>query len=813
MLRRNPAFTAIAVLSLALAIGANTGVFALLNAVVLRELDVRRSEQLVSVTTLRRDGVEGGLSFPMFEEVSRRQRVFSTLIAHHGGGIFNVAANGAIYRLDLWPVSGNFYSDLGITPHIGRLIEERDDNLSARTAEMVVVLGYGVWQREFGGDASVVGRTLKIEGVPFTIIGVGPKGFTAFGITSEADVAIPLSAYPLVTATHVPGPPMQRFSDRKSRWVDVVGRLRDGVSLEEARAQLTTEWPAIVRDTTPSGLDAAQLDEFNATRLAVTSAARGQDFFLRTRFTRPLYVVLAVAGMMLLIACVNLASLMLSRVAAHRHELSIRMALGASRWRMARQILAEGLLLSSIGAGGGVLFAAWTSEAIKSIMTRDYFVPSVLRVSPDGRVLAFASAVAVLAGILCSVLPAWWATRPQCGEALRGSSRSAAGTGRTGKTLIVVEVALSLVLLTDSALLVRTLQQLRSTDFGFRTEAVTMAQLFPRPDAYTNLDDARYYPDLIGRIAALPGVRDAALFRTPPGLESKQRVVPAEASGSEVTAVLGIVGPQFFRTIDIPLVRGRDVAWSDAAHSTHVAIVSRSLAARMFPHEDAIGRRIRLRDTPEAGELEIVGVVGDVRFANPRSPSPYAVYLAILQHEYSGRWGEVLVRGAGGRVPEADVRRAVASAGREQVTMYRTLGQVTDRTIVQERVTAMIAGFFGVLALALCAIGLYGLMAYAVTQRTRELGIRMALGAERRGVLAMTVRETMMLVAIGLATGLPLALMAGRVVSGLLFGLTPTDPVSLGATVLLLLGVGLLAGYLPGRRASRVEPMVALRHQ
>ena len=805
---RAPAFTATAVLSLALAIGAATSVFSLLNAVALRELAVRDPRQLVAIENERPGESQLALMFPAFEMIAARQQVFSSLIAYWGDGIFNVEANGVLVRGDVWTVTSNFYSELGIQPHAGRLLVESDENLATRTPQMVAVLGYGIWQREFGGNTSIIGQTVKIEGIPFTIVGIGPRGFTAFGITSEPDVTVPLTAAPRL----MPGPTVDRFANLKSRWVSVVGRLKPGVTMAQADAQLQGQWIGIREATLAPDLNAKDRDRAMATALHLTSAARGKDYFLRGRFTTPLYAILSVAGLMLLIACVNLASLLVSRAAARSGELSVRLALGAGRWRIARQMITEGLLLSIMAAALGVVFAGWTSQAIATMMTRDYLVPSVMDVRPDLRVLTFAAMCAIAAGVLFSVVPALRVGRGDPALALRQGARTLATTGRTGKILIVAQVALSLVLLMDAGLLVRTLQGLRSINFGFTSTNLMVAGLFPRPDGYANIDIDQYYPQLAGRLASVAGV-DAVGF-------SKMRIGTTDANkpfaspvGSENTTPvdLGRVGPGFFSVLKVPIEQGREFQWTDNSKSRRVAIVSRSIATRLFGG-DALGRHIRVGDDPKRADLEIVGITPDARLFEPRTPQVSSVFVPMLQDgAAAAEWGEVIVRGGPGGVALADLRDAIQSMGRESIMTYRTLQRVADRAILQEMIAGWIGGFFGALALLLAAVGLYGLMAYAIAQRQKEIGIRMALGAQRAEVVTMVMRETMVLVGVGLLIGVPAALGAGRFVSSLLVGLTPTDPVTLGSIAVLLLAIGLLAGYVPGRRASRTDPGEVLR--
>ena len=807
IMRQSRGVTAIAVLSLALAIGVNASVFSLLNAVVLRPLPAPRPHQLVALETVRPNGTEGGFSFPAFEAFAARPTVFSSVIGYFGDGIFNVQMHGTLVRGDIWAVTGNFYSELGVQPFAGRLLSEHDVRLESRAPEMVAVLGYGIWRREFGGALDVIGQPVLVEGHPFTVVGIAPPGFTGIGVTSEPDVTIPLTAAPLL----IPGS-ANRFTSFTSRWVSAIGRLHDGKTLTDARAQLDVMWTSIREATLPPGASGKERDDHLATRLQVTSAASGKEWFLRTRFTTPLYVILAVGGLILLIACVNLASLTLSRAAARAHEVSVRFAIGASRSRIARQMMTEGLVVSGLAAAGGLLLAGWSSRALATMMTRDYLVPVALDVSPDARVLAFTAIVAVAAGVLFSVVPAWRMTRQDPAATLQQHGRALTASGRLGKALIVAQVALSIVLLMDAGLLVRTFGALRAIDPGFEVDRVRMATLFPQPDGYRNIEADRYYPELIERLRAVPGVQQIAMTRLRPGsVEPKQAVAGVESpAGDGVPADFGRVGPDYFEVLDIPLLQGRAFAWSDNGRAPRGAVLSRSLAARLYPAGDAIGRHIRIGTTAARQDLEVVGIVADARLFNPRDTSVLAVYVPLLQETDPGQWSDIIFR-SGAPPADVDLRRAVQSLGRESIQSYRPLQRLFDRAILQERVTAMLGGFFGALALALAAIGLYGLMAFGVAQRRKEIAIRVALGSPRGEVVRMVIRDALTLVVIGLAIGIPLALVSGRLVASLLFGLTPTDPVTLAATAASLLTIGAIGGYIPGRKASRVNPVDALR--
>jgi predicted permease len=465
-LRRNPGFTAVAVLTLALGIGANTAIFSLLNALLFRDLPVRQPNQLVEIAMLDRNGQTSSLSFPVFEEIARHDKVFSGLFAWWGDAFFNVEVKGAFTRGDIWAVTGNFYSELGVRPVLGRVIGPADVNLHGGSPASVAVLGYGFWQRYFGGDRAAIGKTVRVEGLPFTVIGVTPKGFTGMGLASDPDITLPLTAEPLLT-----GQPLEKLytSDTSDDfWLDVTGRLKDGVALAQARVEMEVLWGGALERTVPAKYDARERTEYLATRVDVASAAKGVDRDLRPHFTRPLVVLMVIAGLLLLIACVNLASLMLARAAARSHEMGLRAALGASRWRLARQLLTESMLLSAGGAVAGLAIANWSSVALRNLMD---VVPPAFNVSPDARVLGFTTVAAIMTGILFGLAPVRQIARQDPVTAMQPGSRTmGTAAGRFGKALISTQVALSLVLLMGAGLFVRSLRLLRAVNPGFRRE-------------------------------------------------------------------------------------------------------------------------------------------------------------------------------------------------------------------------------------------------------------------------------------------------------------------------------------------------------
>jgi predicted permease len=808
-LSKSPVFTAVAILSLALGIGANTAIFTLINALILRDVPVRQPERLVYLSAIRQ-GSKITFSYPMFREVERGQRVFSGVIGWGGNWMPNVEVNGVLSQDRVLSVTGNCYSELGASPFMGRLLAPEDENLSGGANSQVAVIGYEFWQRRFGGAPDVVGKRIRIEGHPFTIIGATRKWFTGLTTGEPPDITVPLTAMPLVQTGEFD------LESRSILWLHPIGRLKDGVTIEQARAQLQSFWPDVLLATASTQTPGLRRQTFLSMGLDVSSAAKGMSTDLRDQFTRPLYVLAGIVGLILLVACVNLASLMLARAAARSHEMSVRVAIGASRVALVRQVLAESLVLSFAGALLSLAFAYWGSRLLVLLMTEGNAVPVSLNLSPDPRVLSLTITVAILTGILFGLAPAWRASREDPVAVLQQSTRSlSSGTGKLNKSLIVTQVALSLVLLLGAGLFVRSFERLRSLDLGFQKESVLEITLYPRPGGYQNIDLNSYHKQLLAHISSLPGVASVsfgdATIPSPQAWHDTVSPMTADSNtDSRLMANAASVSPGFFRTLGIPLLRGRDFVEADDQHHPHLAIVNSNLAERLFPNGDAIGKRIRFGFMPDYENIEIVGIARNARIFDIRDATTPVVFLSSLQ--YPSEQGGLLVRTK--ESPEAiekTISREVESLGHEYVIRTRTVAQIVDAELVEERVTAMLSGFFAALALLLASIGLYGLMSYTVTRRTREIGIRVAVGAQRQDVLWLVLRETLILALLGIAVGIPSAVAATRLIAKMLFGLSPSDLPTIAAVSLLLLAVAFLAGYLPARRASTIDPIVALR--
>lgn len=808
-LSKSPVFTSVAILSLALGIGANTAIFTLINALLLRDLPVRQPERLVQLVAVRPDG-KVPFSYPMFREVERAQRVFTGLIGWGAAGMFNVEVNGVLAQNHLMSVTGNCYSELGVTPLLGRLLIPEDSNPNGGATSQVAVIGYEFWQNRFGGTLDVVGKQIRVEGHPFTIAGVTRKWFSGMTTGEPPDITIPITAFPMLVEGNE-----FNFQSPALLWLFVTGRLKDGVTIEQARAQLQSAWPEVLLATASTETLGARRQRFLSMGLEVTSAAKGFSSGLRFEFARPLYVLAGIVGLILLVACVNLANLMLARAAARSHEMSVRVAIGASRWSLARQVLTESLALSLTGALLGLAFAYWGSHLLVLLMTQGNEMPVSFKLSPDLRVLSLTISVAIVTGILFGLAPAWRSCREDPASMLQQNVRGVSSGGKLSKALIITQVALSLVLLLGAGLFVRSFQRLRSLDLGFQKDSVLEISLYPKPGGYQKLDLNSYHQQLLARISSIPGVDSVsfgdATIPSPQGWHDTISSTTGDSStGVRLMANAAMVSPGFFRTLGIPLLRGRDFEETDDQHHPRLAIANSNLAERLFPNGEAIGKTIRFGIMPDYQNIEIVGIARNARIFDLRDATTPVLFLSCLQ--YPSQWGGLVVRT--NEAPEAlekTIGREIESLGHEYALRTRTIGQVISQDLVEERVTAMLSAFFAALALLLASIGLYGLMSYAVTRRTRELGIRVAVGAQRRDILWIVLRETLTLAAIGLVIGIPSAIAACRLISTMLFGLTSTDIPTMATVSLLLLAVALFAGYLPARRASSIDPIVALR--
>jgi putative ABC transport system permease protein len=802
-LRRAPAFALTAIVTLTFAIGINIGIFATLNAVALRRLPAPNPHELVRLSSSFRTGQEVPFSFPMFRELSTRQHAVEPLIAWWGEPLLTVKAQGTLTTAVVTGVTASFFSELGALPSAGRLLLPRDVNLDPAAGSPVAVIGYGFWQRWYGGASSAIGTQLEVEGTPFTIVGVAPRRFKGFGLMVEPDVVLPLTM-------GVGGIP-RAFEQAGLLWLRIAGRLRPGVTLEQARAQLDAVWPTIKADIIPPTHAGAQRENFLSLPIRLESLATGYDSYLKTLAT-PLIVLQVLALVALTIGCVNLASLMLRRIARLETDRAVRIALGADSWQAARHVVIEGVLIGVIGTACALPIGLWASTAITRIVLPSGPIPASLNTGFDGRVFVFATVMTLVTGMLFGWLPTWHRTRTRRNPlaVLTHSTQSGIRSHWLLRVLVAGQLALSVILLTNAGLLVRSLQRVLTVDLGFESNDVLRANFTTRPGVKERPDRERYYPALIERVEALPGVSSASISQMAPGSPSfKQSVSPMSWEPADgITSTANSVTTGFFQSLGIHIIAGRDFARTDTARAPRVAILSRALADRLFPDGPPLGQRIRIGTQPYRQNLEIIGIVADARLHDVKDAMSYSAYIPQLQDGEPAIGGWLIVRG---HTDARALQEAVQSVGPDFVRMIEPVSDAFDQTLAADRVTALLAGLFGVLTLLLAAIGVGGLFAYVVALRAKEVAIRLALGAERRSIVKSIVTEGLMIAVPGTALGVCVSLVSTRSISALIFGISPRDPLVLFAAPLVLTAIAVCACLIPAVRAVNIDPALRLR--
>jgi putative ABC transport system permease protein len=804
-LASSPAFASVAILSLGLGIGANTAIFSLIDAVMLKYLPVSHPEQLLQLT----HGNTPSFTNPIWEQLRDRQDAFSGIFAY-GTNRFNLSTGvEARYAAGDW-VSGDFFSTLGVGSVIGRPITVDDDK---RGGPAVAVLSYGFWQKEYGGNPAILSQTISLDGHPFQIIGVTAPGFFGVDVGQSAEVFVPISCEPIIRGK-------ASFLDHRSAWwLRVIGRPQPGVSTEQVRADLNTRAPDIFAATLPKNWRAEDQQRYLQRTFNTESAANGLSN-LRRQYGPALITLLVVCGVVLLIACANVANLLLARAAVREREIAVRVALGSGRGRLIRQLLTESILLSLFGAVIGMLFAQWGSRLLVRFLSSSSN-RVFLDLTIDHRVLAFATAVAVATGLLFGLAPAWRLARIQPHAAMK-SRGAAQGNSRInlGKILVTIQVALSLVLVTGAGLLLGSFRNLTSLDPGFERDHVLLVSLDLRNGNYPDENRATAYAGLLGRLRALPGVRQASSSLITPVAQimwNDEIAVDGYTASSrdDATVFFNRVSPGYFETLHTPILAGRDFNSHDDTGSGQVAIINQTMARKFFSGANPLGAHFRLneRDTP-GPPIEIVGVVKDAKYQSLREDTLPTAYVPAAQDEKPGPFTnfELLAAGPPSALIPA-VKATIEEVNRDVTVNFKTLEQQVSESLGLERLLATLSGFFGGLALVLAMIGLYGVMSYNVARRRSEIGIRMALGAERGRLLRMVLGEVGLLLAIGLVVGLGGAFASARLVSSFLYGLKPTDLATFALSAGILAAVAGIAGYLPARRASRLDPMAALREE
>ena len=813
LLRRSPAFALVALSSLALGIGANTAIFSLIDTVLLKSLPVADPDRLVFVDNSGgRSGGSSGPPYPCYE-ILRDHNRFLSGIAAFKQTLFKVTIDGSPEQLRGQYASGTFFDLVGVGAVHGRVLRPEDDSMYGEGGPdgAVAVISHGLWTRRFGQDPAVLGKTVLVGTKPVTIVGVTPPEYFGLQVGAPVDITVPM----MLTGNSL--------QSKQLWWFSVVGRLKPDASIVQARADLDALFDAYMTDL---GQPRDRRTYFS--NIELVPAARGLAG-LRRQFSEPLLIVMATVAIVLLIGCANVANLLLARARARHNEMAVRLAIGAPRGRLIRQLLTEGVVLALLGAAAGLIFARWAVALLISLIAgpaRD----TVLDPAFDLRVLTFTAGVAALTALLFSLAPALRATRVDAARpASTGNTRPRLGIGQP---LVVLQIALSVVLVSAAALFVRTLQNLDAVDSGFAREGIVTLEVQatvpgrtvpPKLPAERRADHARLgamWEGFVESAAALPGVTSATAATMSP-LTGNDRGIHIAIIGApqlpppQRPIRINQVTSGFFETLGIPIVAGRPFTPRDRADGPRVAILNETAARTYFPGGTAVGHRVNFPGQRVEDEYEIVGVARDTRYDNLRTPDERMVYVPIEQSIDPIEAVMVSVRGPGDVTNAVPPLRTLAakSVPGGFVTRVITMDERVQASLVRERLLSMLASFFAALALALACIGLYGVMAYAVVGRTREIGIRVALGARQRSVAWMVVRETVVLVAAGATLGTAGALAASRYVSGQLFEVAPGDPASLGAAVVLLVAVTTVAAWLPARRASRIDPVVALRHE
>jgi predicted permease len=823
-LARNPGFTAVAVLTLALGIGANTAIFSLMNAVLLRNLPVKNQSQLVLFGAGKWGGIMDEVpnrswqlfSYPFYREVQAANSVFSDVTAVssmtnevHG----TIGESTETEAIDARLVSGSYFSVLGVNPILGRTFTADDDRIPGGSP--VAVASYAWWKRRFGTDPSVLGKKISIGSTVYTVIGVAPQEFFGTTVGESPDVWIPLSMEELLP------PGWKGLNDKLFQSLYIIARRKPDVTVEQAQANVNVLFKQAVRELAGPQPTKKQLDEIQHALIELTPAARGISE-LRVQFSKPLRVLMAAVALVLLIACTNIANLLLARATNRQREIAVRMSIGAGRSRVIRQLLTESFLLAMFGAVLGMALATWAIKLLPLMVFAGTQAPPTLPVdvAPDTRALFFTLFLSVVTPLLFGMAPAWRAVRVELNSSLQQGRSTAPVHSPLAKALIVAQVALSLVLLVGAGLFLRTLVNLTNVDTGFNKDSVLLFQVEPASVGYK--EDARLgrlYDQIEQQVSAVPGVHAASfsMFTFNQGSWSEDAWAAEESpeAKSNREILYNKVGMGFFSTMGLPLVAGRTFGPLDSQNSPQVAVINETMARRFFPNESPLGRRFRFGgpDAKAENEKIVIGVVKDAKYmALKERPWP-AAYLPSSQ-EVGYLWDFEVRFSGDGAATSAAVRQAIREIDpRLPVSSVGTLAEQVDRSVVDQRLTAQLSSFFSLVAVFLASIGIYGLMSYSVVHRTNEIGIRVALGAQQGQVMKLIMRQGLVLAVAGVGVGLALAFLCTRFLASLLFGVQPFDPLTFACVAFLLTLIALAACYLPARRAMRVDPMVALRYE
>jgi predicted permease len=819
-LRRSPLFATVAILSLALGIGANTAIFTLIDQILLRKLPVTAPDQLVMVYQQGSNmGSNMGSrmhSYPLYQDLQKRAEPLAEVLCRRLVSA-SISVDNQTERVEAEMVSGNYFSMLGVKPAIGRVFNSQEDD-QVYSGHPVVVLSHGYWVSRFARDPGVIGKKILVNDFPMTIVGVSAEGFAGLDPARSPQIRVPIQMKPVMA----PDWGWVHMDDRRARWVQVFGRLKPGYTVETAKGPLQGLFTQIRGHemTLPAAKDwsAYSRAEFMKGRLLVTSAALGYSG-LRNDFSTALLVLMCMVGLVLLIACANVANLLIARGFMRQREIAVRLSLGSSRGRLVRQLLVESLVLSSVGGALGLAIAFVLTRGLLALVPSQG-QPLLISASPDPRILAFTLGLTFVTGIVFGLLPAVRASRPDPWTTLKDTVGSIAGGGGSlflRKGLVTAQVALSFLLLFGAGLFVRSLQNLKTAETGVALDNLVTFQLSPSLSGYDNPRAVIFYRALLDRLASTPGVKSVALSAVPilagDEWDSSMAVEGHQfKDGEDMQAFMNALSPGYFETMKIPVLEGRDFRISDVKENSTVAIVNREFANHFFPGRSAVGKRLGWGGGPGSKlTIEIIGVVNNSLYEGPREGLHRQVFIPNWGKNSAVFYVRTLTASASTyNLIRNEVKQLDAAM---PVYEMKTVEAQLDETLLTDRLIAMLSAGFGLLATLLASVGLYGVMAFVVARRKKELGIRLALGAQTGSVIWLVMSEVLLLLAIGLAVGIPSAMALGRFVSAQLYGIQPRDPVIAGSTVLLLTIVSVAAGLIPAHRASRIDPIMALRHE
>ncbi len=826
VLAKSPRFASVVIVSLALGIGANTAIFSLINAALLKMLPVRNPEQIVQLTSQSPDvGLNDAFSYPAFQGLRHRDRAFAGVLAFRRLSDLSLEVNGQGGLAKGQVVSGDYFAVLGVRAIVGRTITPDDDKIAG--ASPVAVIGYDYWRERFALDPGIAGKKIILNNSPFTIIGVTPPEFFGVQPGERIDVSVPIAMVGQVwQQAAMLGTPYDVMHAPFRNWLNVMARLQPGVAKAEALANAQPVFREAMREAAqgmaglPFDSPAARRNFLNTT-LQLNAGGQGLAT-LRRQFSKPLFILMAVVALLLLVTCANVANLLLARANARQKEIAVRLTIGAGRPRLIRQLITESVLLAGCGGVLGLLFAFGACKLLLVLMAHSRS-PISISVQPDARVLAFTLLISLFTALLFGLIPAWQAARLDLTPALLQTTRNFGKSGnrsRLGKALVILQVAVSLVLLVGAGLLTRSLANLRDFYPGFNKENVLLFSVNTGMVGYKEAQLVPLYERLLDRIRALPGVRFATLATHTPlgrGFGYTQPTVEGykPPPGKELsTAGVEVAGLDYFRTLGISVLSGRDFTAGDWAGAPKVAVINETMAQHYFADANPLGRRLKMpgwRGDPSW--LTIIAVIKDTKYHDLRERASPMVYISLLQYPESGVTFAVRTRMNPAGAASAILQAVKKTDSRLPVYGVKMLSEQLDDSLLQERLVASLSSLFGALALLLAGVGLYGLTAYTVNRRTNEIGIRIALGAKRTQIARMVLRETLLLIIMGLAIGLPASFGASRLIASELYGLKSGDPSTILVASFLLAAIAAIATYLPARRASRVDPMVALRYE